>query len=69
MGVRECGQYLGVDNSRRTYTYKTENQMWRQRDKSAALGIGAFGAKNFAVGVPVLEHANKQLGEHKEFAG
>jgi hypothetical protein len=27
MGVGECGQNLGVDNSQHTYTYKTENQM------------------------------------------
>jgi len=33
------------------------------------LGISAVGAKDFAVGVPVLEHATGKLGEHKEFAG
>lgn len=69
MGVRKCGQNLGIDNSRHTYTYKTENRIWGQRDKSAAFGISAVGAKDFAVGLPVLEHASGQLGEHKEFAG
>jgi len=69
MGVRECGQNLGVDNSRRTNTYKTENQMWEQRDKSAAVGISAVGDQDFAVGVPVLEYASGQLGERKELAG
>jgi len=58
MGVRECGRNLGVDNSGHIYTYKTENQMWGQRDKSEAVGISAVGDKDFAVGVPVLEHAS-----------
>jgi hypothetical protein len=69
MGVRECGQNLGVDSSRQSYTCDTENQMWGQRDNSAAVGISAVGDKDFVVGVSVLEHASGQLGEREEFAG
>ena len=36
---------------------------------SAAFGISAVGAKDTAVGIPSLEHASGQLGEHAEFTG